>query len=217
MTMLRSRTFALILGALLFAVWGTPSAAQDAPGLTLIRDSATRDLVRSLLGRASALGLPTAPLMSKALEGVAKKASTKSIESAINALEKRMRRASALLAPDPTVDELAQGADALYVGVPDQTLRQMRALAPKRSIATELGFVTELVARKVPPKKASAWVLDLMARNVTGAQLTALNSAVQEDVAAGIAPAVALNLRGRGIMSLLPPPPSAATLQGRPR
>jgi hypothetical protein len=135
----------------------------------------------------------------------------------MDALEKRMRRANALLAPDPTVDELAAGADALYVGVPDRTLKDMRAVAPRRSIALELGVLTELVARKVPPGKASRMVLELMARNASGAQLTALSSAVQADVAAGITPDVALDLRGRGVMSLLPPPPSAAVLQGRPR
>ncbi|MFI5311444.1 MAG: hypothetical protein ACHQQ3_09445, partial [Gemmatimonadales bacterium] len=60
-------------------------------------------------------------------------------------------------------------------------------------------------------------ILDLMARNASGAQLTALSSAVQADVDAGIKPDVALDLRGRGVLSLLPLPPSAAVLQGRPR
>jgi hypothetical protein len=211
------RTIALAAGALLVALSGARVSAQDPTTLRLIRDDATREVVRSALGRATAIGLPIGPLISKALEGIAKKASTRSIRDAMDALEKRMRRANALLAPDPTVDELAAGADALYVGVPDRTLKDMRAVAPRRSIALELGVLTELVARKVPPGKASRMVLELMARNASGAQLTALSSAVQADVAAGIKPDVALDLRGRGVMSLLPPPPSAAVLQGRPR
>jgi hypothetical protein len=210
------RTLARVAAAALVALSGTRASAQDGR-LTLIRDDATRDVVRSALGRAAAIGLPVGPLMSKALEGVAKRASTKSIRDAMNALEKRLRRANELLAPDPSVDELAAGADALYVGVPEKTLREMRAMAPRRSIALELGVVTELVARNVAPKQASRMVLELMARGATGTQLTALNSAVQADVAAGIRPDVALDLRGRGVMSLLPPPPSAAVLQGRPR
>ena len=216
MTKSSFRIGALAAAALLLALPGARASAQDAR-LTLIRDDATRDVVRTLLGRATAGGLPAGPLVSKALEGVAKKASTKSIRDAMNALEKRMRRAHDLLAPSPTEDELAAGADALYVGVPEKTLKEMRALAPRRSIALELGVLTELVARKVPPQQASKMVLELMARGANGAQLTALSSAVQADVVAGIKPDVALDLRGRGVMSLLPPPPSAAVLQGRPR
>jgi hypothetical protein len=217
MTTIRSRTLAGAAVALLVALAGARAVAQDAASLTLIRDDATRDMVRSALSRASAVGLPGGPLFAKALEGIAKKASTDRIRDAMNALEKRMRRANELLAPDPNVDELAAGADALSVGVPEKTLKEMRRLAPRRSIALELGVLTELVARKVPTKKASAMVLDLMARNASGAQLTALSSAVQTDVAAGIKPEVALELRGRGILSLLPPPTSAAFLNGRPR
>jgi len=213
----RIRTIALAAAALLVALSGVRVSAQDPATLKLIRDDATREVVRSALGHASAIGLPLGPLISKALEGIAKRANTRSIRHAMDALEKRMRRANDLLAPNPTVDELSAGADALYVGVPDKTLKDMRAIAPRRSIALELGVLTELVARKVSPAKASSMVLELMARNASAAQLTALSSAVQGDVAAGIKPDVALDLRGRGVMSLLPPPQSAAVLQPRPR
>jgi hypothetical protein len=216
MTNSRFTTVTLAAGALLVALSGARVSAQDVANLSQIRDDATREMVRAALGRASAIGLPVAPLISKAFEGIAKRASARAIRGAMDALEKRMRRANALLAPSPTVDELSAGADALLVGVPDRTLTDMRAIAPRRSIALELGVLTELVARNVPPGKASRMVLDLMARNASGAQLTALSSAVQADVAAGIKPDVALDLRGRGIMSLLPPPLSSAVLQGRP-
>ena len=142
------RTRALAAGALFVALSGVRVSAQDPATLRLIHDDATREVVRSALGRATAIGLPIGPLISKALEGIAKRASTRSIRDAMDALEKRMRRANALLAPDPTVDELSAGADALYVGVPDKTLKDMRAIAPRRSIALELGVLTELVARK---------------------------------------------------------------------
>ncbi|MFI5309942.1 MAG: hypothetical protein ACHQQ3_01815 [Gemmatimonadales bacterium] len=212
---IRLRNFAVAASALLLVLSGSRVSAQDSVTLRLIKDDATRDVVRSALGRATATGLPVGPLISKALEGIAKRASTATIRGAMAALEKRLRRANALLAPDPTVDELSAGADALSVGVSDRTLKQMRAAAPRRSIALELGVLTELVARGVPRDKASKMVLELMARGANGAQLTALSSAVQADVAAGIKPDVALDLRGRGVMSLLPPSPSASVLQPR--
>lgn len=213
-----TRRWKFVLAAAAFvAIAGTRASAQDYSRLTLIRDDATRNVVRTLLGAAFARGVPTDPLISKALEGVAKKASAGVIRDAMNALEKRMRKAQGVLGRESSVDELWAGADALDVGVSEKTLRQMRAIAPRRSIALELGVLTELVARKASPKRAAKTVLDLMARGATGVQLTALSKDVQGDVAAGLRPEVALDLRGKGIMSLLPPPPSTSVLQGRPR
>jgi len=212
-----NRRILLAVAAALVVCSGNRAGAQDYSRLTLISDDATRTLVRSLLGGAFARGVPTEPLMSKALEGVAKKASTASIRAAMDALQKRLRRANDALAPTFSVDELSAGADAIYVGVPDKTLKQMRRAAPKRSIAVELGVLTELVARNVPAKKASALILELMARGATGAQLTDLNRSVQSDVAAGLTPEAALDRHGSGIMSLLPPPPAVSGANGRPR
>jgi hypothetical protein len=193
--------------------------AQQETRVTAIRDDATRTVVMEQLSRAKESGLPAGamePLMAKALEGVAKNASSKSIRTAMDLLQKRLRKANDLLAPSASVDELSAGADALYVGVPEKTLKQMRQAAPRRSIAVELGVLTELVARNVPPAKASKMILDLMARGATGAQLTAMNSAVQNDVAAGLPPEAALDRHGRGIMSLLPPPPAVSGGNVRP-
>ncbi len=209
--------FNLAASLVLAAVIPLVATAQD-PRLAQIRDDATRDMVVRRVAQASNAGLPADPFVSKALEGVAKKASPKSIRSAMDALQKRMRTANELLAPSPTIDELAAGADAIGVGVPEKMLRQMRAAAPGRTIALELGVLTELVAKGVPPKQASKMVLELMARGATGVQLTALSGAIQGDVAAGLKPDAALELRGRGVMSLLPPPPSvqSSNPRGRP-
>lgn len=204
-------------GALLVALAGSRAGAQQEARVSAIRDDATRSVVVEQLSLAKEHGVPTEPLLSKALEGVAKKASSASIRAAMDNLQKRLRKANDLLAPSASVDELSAGADALYVGVHDKTLKQMRQAAPRRSIAVELGVLTELVARQVPEAKASKMVLDLMARGATGAQLTALNSAVQNDVAAGLTPEAALDRHGRGIMSLLPPPPGVTNGNPRPR
>ena len=217
MTFVSARFAAGAAAAVLVALSGARAGAQQETRLAAIRDDATRTVVIEQLSLAKEHGLPIEPLISKALEGVAKKASSTSIRSAMAALQKRLRKANELLAPSPTLDELSAGADALYVGVPEKTLKLMRQAAPRRSIAVELGVLTELVARKVSPKKASQMILDLMARGATSAQLTALNSAVQSDVAGGLTPEAALDRHGRGIMSLLPPPPAVSGANGRPR
>lgn len=188
--------------------------AQEAR-LLAIRDDATRDFVRQFVEAARIRGTPTEPLVSRALEGVAFKADRKRIEQAMAVLEKRMKRAHAALGPRATVDEIAAGADAIAAGVPDGTIKEMQRLAPQRQITVELGVLTELVAKGVAAKRAAKMVYDLMARGATGAQLTELNAAVQQDVALGIKPVAALDLRGRGVMSLLPPPASVNSAQRR--
>jgi hypothetical protein len=215
MTFVNARTAAATTAALLISLATASAGAQQDPQVTAIRDDATRTVVMEQLSIARDRGIPREPLLSKALEGVAKNASSSTIRSAMAALQKRLTRAHDLLGAASTVDELSAGADALSVGVPDKTLKAMREVAPRRSIAMELGVLTELVARHVSPKKASQMILDLMARGATGAQLTALNAAVQSDVAAGLPPEAALERHGRGILSLIPPPPPVSSANHR--
>ena len=210
----RPAVTALLVALLVLVVLPPLSAAQDAR-LLAIRDDATRDVVRQFVEAARLRGTPTEPLVSRALEGVAFKADGKRIEQAMAALEKRMRKSKDLLAGKGTVDEIAAAADALASAVPERTIREMKQLSPSRSITVELGVLTELVAKGVTPKKAAEMVKQLMARGATGAQLTELNAAVQLDVALGIKPVAALELRGRGVMSLLPPPASIHSAQRR--
>lgn len=217
MKFLNPHNGAVATAAILVSIFGATLAAQQDPQVTAIRDEATRTVVMEQLSIARDRGIPREPLLSKALEGVAKNASSSTIRSAMAALQKRLTRAHDLLGASATVDELSAGADALSVGVPDKTLLAMREAAPRRSIAVELGVLTELVARHVSPKKASQMILDLMARGATGAQLTALNAAVQSDVAAGLTPEAALERHGRGILSLLPLPTPAFNGNPRPR
>jgi hypothetical protein len=214
---LKTQVFSAVAGALLVALAGARAGAQQETRVTAIRDDATRAVVIEQLGLAKEHGVPTEPLLSRAFEGVARNASSAKIREVMAALEKRLRKAGELLAPAASPDELSAGADALSVGVPEKILKQMRQAAPKRSIAVELGVLTELVARKVPPAKASKMVLELMARGATGAQLTAMSNAVQSDVAAGLTPEAALDRHGRGILSLLPPPPGVTNGNPRPR
>ena len=188
--------------------------AQEAR-LLAIRDDATRDFVRQFVEAARVRGTPTEPLVSRALEGVAFKADRKRIEQAMAALEKRLRRSRDLLGAKATADEVAAGADALAADVPAGMIHEMKKLAPQRQITVELGVLTELVAKGISPKVAAGRIKELMARGATGAQLTELNAAVQQDVALGIKPVAALELRGRGVMSLLPPPASVNSAQRR--
>ena len=180
-------------------------ARLDASADLGLRRAVEREVVA-----ARAIGLPEGLLIAKANEGIAKRATPKRITDAVAALGKRLQVARDQLAPNPSEDEIAAGADALYVGVPAPILKKMRAAWPQRSLALPLGVLTELVAKGLPADRAAQTVTDLMKRGATNVQLYALAQSVQGDVAAGWAPEAALDLRARGVMSLLPPAPAAS-------
>jgi len=184
---------------------GAQPARLDASADVGLRRAVERELVA-----ARTIGLPEGLLIAKANEGIAKRATPKRITDAVAALGKRLQVARNQLAPNPSEDEIAAGADALYVGVPAPILKKMRAAWPDRSLALPLGVLTELVAKGLPAARAAQVVTDLMARGASNVQLYTLAQSVQGDVAAGWAPEAALDLRARGVMSLLPPAPAAS-------
>lgn len=204
--MILRRLFLISLVSLATASVGRAQVARlDASADAGLRRAVERELVV-----ARAIGLPEGLLIAKANEGIAKRATPKRITDAVAALGKRLQVAREQLAPNPSEDEIAAGADALYVGVPARTLKKMRAAWPDRSLALPLGVLTELVAKGLPAERAAQVVTDLMTRGATNVQLYALAQSVQGDVAAGWAPEAALDLRARGVMSLLPPAPAAS-------
>ena len=196
----------------LASVSALPAFAQGTVVLP-IADVKARHAVEREIASAQAKGLPVQPLVAKAMEGVTKQATGERIRVAVASQAKRLEQARVLLAPSPSVAELTSGADALAVGVPAPMLKQIRAAWPvAQSVAMPLDVLTELVARGIPAKHALKQITVLMARGATPSQIASLGSSVQVDVAAGLAPDAALEVRARGVMSLLPSPAAAAAL-----
>ncbi len=156
---------------------------------------------------ATRAGVPVEPLVAKALEGVELGAPPERIEAAVRALLARLTTARAALDPVVGDAELVSGADAIAAGVPAIALRRLRALAPGRSVAVALGVLAQLVARGVPPARATDAVAGLLRRGARPAQLVALDSAVRADVAAGVPAAASVESRARTLAGglLLPP------------
>lgn len=197
------RVAGLILGLI---VVRAPVYAQN-DGTESIADARARAAIQLTIQNTRDKGMPIEPLLRKVREGVSKRADPTRIQAAVQSLAQRLEVSFKALAPSFSVEELSAGESALQVGVPSPTLRDFRKLSPTRPVTVPLGILTELVAQAVPVPLATKRVRELVERGATNSVLVAMGETIASDVAAGIAPGAALDLRAKGVMSLLTAPP----------
>jgi hypothetical protein len=183
-------------------VTATPMIAR-AQDFDAIPDAASRTAIRTIIADAAERGLPTAPLVTKVREGIAKKAAPDRIRSATAQLMDRLTIASQAIAPSRSSDELTAAADALQAGIPVATLRDMRQLWPARPLTVPLGVLSEMVANGVSRTVATRRVRELLVKGANTTQFASLGTSVRDDIAAGLAPDAAMELRSKGVLSLI--------------
>jgi hypothetical protein len=198
----------LLIAAISLIAGSTAGRAQQAAPeptplarLEQALDKDTYRAVAQVIDSARARSLPVDPLVDRALEGALKRAPAARIRAAVSLLAQRLEVARTVLAPSPTPADIAAGAGALGVGVPRETLQTIRSIQPHQPVAVPLGVLTELVARSVPVDRAAKLVVELLRKGATATQLVALNDDVQRDIAAGIEPGAAIDLRTHGVAS----------------
>lgn len=162
---------------------GAPLVAfAQSDGTELLRDTRARTAIQQVLQVSQAKGVPIDPLVRKIREGVAKQSEPALIQNAVQTLAKRLELAVSALSPYRSVDEVTAGANALQVGVPAPTLKELRKLSPVQPINVPLDILTALVGQQVPVKLATQHVRELVARGANSAQLVAMSESVEADV-----------------------------------
>jgi len=190
------RWTAVALCALLLAA--APLHGQDRR-LDGRLDAETRRAVLALVDSARAAGLPTEPLIQKALEGESKGADGARIIAAVRALLDRLHAARAALGRTAGDAELVAGAAALYVGVTADRLERLRNTNSGAPLTLALVALADLVQRGVPPDTA-ATAIEALARARSGeAEYRMLRALVDQDIRSGAAPAAAALERARRI------------------
>lgn len=177
---------ALIAGAL--ALGPRTLRAQD-PRLDRRLDPETRAAVVALLDSARADGIPTEPLVDKALEGASKGAAGVRIVSAVRNLAAGLRAARTALGAGSTAAELDAGASAMRGGVQSDDLARLRDAHRRRDLTVPLAVLSDLVARGVPADTAARFVMRLAAV-ARDDDFVAFQRDVDRDIALG-APALA--------------------------
>jgi hypothetical protein len=194
-----------------------PARAQQTsnarPALPARLAPDTRAAVERLVDSVRSAGLPTAPLIDKAAEGVLKGADDRRILAAVQGLARELGDARTLLGSTSNTSLLTAVASALHAGVSPSDVRRLVRPAPTDAdahiLATAMVTLVDLVAKRVPPSVAASSLAELVARRVPESQYVALRSEVEQDILDGRAPEASIVARTRAHLRLLDDPASS--------
>lgn len=180
----------LLLGSLL-ALSAALLPAQEA-ALQQRLDARTAAEVGAVIDSARAAGLPTRPLVSKALEGASKRAPGPRIVAAVRTLAGELRTARTVLGA-VSETELDAAASALHLGVRQRDLATLRSAREGERLTVPLAVLADLVAYGVPAPAATQAVIRLAAAE--DEELLEFRRDVERDIALGAPPEAAAAIR----------------------
>ena len=162
-----------------------------------------RRAVQEIAADAAAHGLPTEPLVQKAIEGGAKRVPAERLIAAVRALAGRLAgawdavRAGGL--ESPTADVVEGGADGLSAGLSAGYVSELvRASRASYDPALVLRVAATLAALGVPPKQTVQLVEGMIKDGGSPSDLLGLPGEVQAGVADGATPGQAAEHVGHG-------------------
>ena len=178
---------AAVLAVLWVAGVAVPATAAQGPGPDLERlrgrvSAEAYDRLASAVERARASGLPTDPLVSKALEGVAKRVPEDRILAVVERLEASLARAREALeaagVSSPAPSAIVGVATAFERGVPGDAVGATVAAGGGPDPTVALNTVADLIQRGVPAEDALAMVVELLKRGGHARDLVELPAAI---------------------------------------
>ena len=134
--------------------------AQGDPRLARL-DPRTRGEVARVIDSLARAGVPTEPLIDKALEGQAKGAPGARIASAVLAWGGDLARTRAALGTSAGEPEVVAGASALRAGVTLAALHDLAVARGDQALLVPLTVITELTATGVAPADAAEAVIQV--------------------------------------------------------
>jgi len=171
--------------ALLGSLVAAPAAFGQDPRLRDRLDPETAGRVDQVVDSARKLGLPTEPLIQKALEGHSKGAPNARIVTAVGALLDALAGARASLGARSSEEELVAGALWIRAGGAAGDLAAFRRSAPTRPLAVPIAVSTELLSRGYARAGAVESASALLSAGISDAEFVALKRRVDEAVRGG--------------------------------
>lgn len=192
------RAIGLLASLMLAAAPG--SVAAQVEKLAGRFPSAAEATLRSIVDSAQAEGLPTAPLVQRALEGGSRGVEVGRVIAAVRALRGRLGLARQALGSAATESELVAAASTLYLGVPPDTLAMLRRQQSNRNLALPLVVLADMIQQGVPRDTATGILISLTGAGVGDDSYRTLRQAVLLDIRSGVPPATAAAVRARGAL-----------------
>jgi hypothetical protein len=127
--------------------------------------------------RAGRDGLPTEPLVLRALEGQAKGASVEQIVGAMTRLRNALQTSRTTLGATASADELTIAAAALQAGVPQSRLAELHKLRGAMTVTAPLEAYLDLIARGAHADRTWVRISDLARRRANDADYGRLTPA----------------------------------------
>jgi len=189
--------------ALPLLVAATQLAGQDARLKSRLASEAFRS-VQLLVDSARSSGLPTEPLIQKALEGQSKSAPGDRIVGAVRLMLESLRQSRVALGQQSNSEELIAGANAFRAGATPATVSALRRQRG-RDVTVPLSVLTDLVARGVTAAAAARAVNAMVDQGVSDRDILLLRTRIEEDIRSGVTPGAALDRRLSGLPAAASP------------
>jgi hypothetical protein len=168
----------LMVSSLLgLAALGTRTAVAQDSRLAARFPSAVAQRIGALVDSVALEGLPTEPVVLRALEGAAKAVPPDRILLVLDRLRGSLRVARAVLGSGADATELTTAATALQAGIPEEQLVELHGMRGKHSLTAPLGAYLDLIQRGGPRDKAWNRVRDLIQRGASDADFVHLTPA----------------------------------------
>lgn len=200
---LRRRPQSLIAAGALMLLSALPLAAQDVDPLTRL-DQNSRFAIDLMLDSARVAGLPTAPLVSRALEGIARKVDNRRIVDAVRKQLSYLRIARSVLGGVGD-EELIAAAGVVEAGAKPGQLAAFRTRQKGRSDIQAFVYWADLITKGVPSEDASSAISKLWQDGADDATFYSLWRSVSSDILQGLNPGAALQNRIRESPGRAPP------------
>ncbi|MGQ0639277.1 MAG: hypothetical protein ACT4P6_00660 [Gemmatimonadaceae bacterium] len=192
---MRSVRYLATLATLAFSTTAAAQLQSADERLAGRLDASTREQVVALVDSLKSEGLPTEPLVDRALEGASKRADGSRIVSVVRGFATHLRVARTVLGPSND-RELIAGANALKAGIKKEELARVRASRDGVRYAVAFDVLTGLKNRNVPSDTAVRVVGALVKLAANDHQYVALLDQIERAIAAGTPPALAASEQG---------------------
>lgn len=180
-----------------FAFAASAHAQQPADDRLAGRlDGETRGQIVALVDSLKREGLPTEPIVDRALEGASKRADGVLIVKVVRSFASHLRVARQVLGAGSSDREIVAGANALKAGIKTEELAKIRAARDGQRYAVAFDVLTGLKNRNVPNDTAVRVISSLVKLAANDQQYVTLLDQVERSIAAGTQPALAASEQG---------------------